>query len=133
MMILTSGITMLQTETGKTWVRWEAGSGFFMLTQDSKSTVPQRLPIDPAAIDALVAVWAEWKARLPSDAFAPNAALGTPSPPASRDGPARFNSASSPPAPSPRSTTSGSGAPSSPIAKAKPVESKPADPKDLFS
>jgi hypothetical protein len=135
MTTISKGTQVHETETGKTWVRWEAGMGFFMLTQEWKSSAPQRLPIDPAAIDALVAMWPEWRKSLPSDAFAPNAASGTRSPPQSRDGQAQNNSRSSAPepfVPSPRSTTSGSGAPSSPTAREPPAVSKPAAPRDLF-
>lgn len=133
MTLVTKGTQVRETETGKTWIRWEAGTGFFMLTRDWKSTVPQRLPIDPDAIDALVAMWPEWKAQLPSDAFAQNAGSATPSPPPSRDGPAPSSFASSPPASSQRSITSGSGAPASPSAKAPPVASRRVEPGDLFS
>lgn len=121
-----------ETPTGRTRVRYDLSSGFSMVTQDQKSGVLRTLPIDPEAIDALVAMWPVWKSALPAAAV-PIAAPETPSPPAYRAGQAATSSSSSRPASSPPSTMSGSGAPSLATERASAAPSSPAVKRDLFA
>lgn len=121
-----------ETPTGRTRVRFDLSSGFSMVTQDLKSGALRTLPIDPEAIDALVAMWPAWKAALPA-VDAPIVAPAMPSPPVSKAGRDATSSSSSRPAPSPPSTTSSSGDRSSASGSASAAPSSRAASSDLFS
>ena len=121
-----------ETPTGRTRVRFDVLSGFSMVTQDQKSGVLRTLPIDPEAIDALVEMWPAWKSALPA-ADVPIAVPETPSPSVSKAGQAATSSSSSPLAQSPRSTMSGSGAPSSATARDSAAPSSRGAKRDLFA
>jgi hypothetical protein len=111
---------LLETPTGRTRVRFDITSGFFLVTQAKSSSVQSVLSIDPDSIDALVAMWPEWRKSLP-DVHVSNADKAMASRPISRASPEQPRPPSSPQRPS--MTGPGSGAPSGGTAKAPPAGS----------
>lgn len=87
-------------EKGATRVIWTKHGGFTIET-DLKKGGTQSIPIDPQAMDAIVAAWPAFREKARSDAPAMPAAQVTPSPTASKGGPTATNSRSSPPPPPP--------------------------------